>query len=346
MWALVALCPLVLADEITLKNGDKVTGSIKSSEGGNLMVASEALGEVKIPLEAIERITSDQPLHLVVKEGRTVAGTVTTKEDKFEVATAEGETVSLSRDSIAAIRSNEAQAAYLAEVEKYRSPSLLDLWGGTADFGLSLARGNAETLAYNLGMNAARETKQDKTSVYATMLYSTNKTTGISQTTANAKRGGIRYDRNITGKLFAFGTGDFESDEFQALDLRAVLGGGLGWRAMKTDRMSFSLFGGGTFNREYFATDLIRSSGEILIGQEFTYKPLKRISLNESAAFFPNLSQSGEYRLNFDTSVAAEISSWLAWQIMLSNRYLSNPVEGAQSNDFILSTGFRFKFGE
>jgi putative salt-induced outer membrane protein YdiY len=346
LWAAMAFCPLAYADEVVLKNGDIITGNIKSSEGDSLTAESEILDAIKIPLEAIESITSDQPLYLVLKEGQTVVGTVTTKEGKFEVLTAEGETIALSRDSIAAIRSSEAQAAYLAEIEKYRRPSLLDLWGGTADIGLSMARGNAETLAYNLGLKAARETKGDKTSVYATMLYSRNSTTGEPQTTANAKRGGIRYNRNITGKIFAFGTGDFESDEFQDLDLRVVLGGGLGWQAKQTDRMTFSLFGGGSFNREYFAADLTRSSGEILIGQEFAYKLLKRMSIDENVTFFPNLSQSGEYRFNFDTTVATEISSWLAWQIMLSDRYLSNPVQGAKSNDFILSMGLRFRFGE
>jgi hypothetical protein len=40
-----------------------------------------------------------------------------------------------------------------------------------------------------------------------TTLYSQNSTTGISQVTANAKRGGIRYDLNLSSKVFAFATG-------------------------------------------------------------------------------------------------------------------------------------------
>ncbi len=269
-----------------------------------------------------------------------------TKEDKFEVTAADAGTLSLSMGEVAIIRSEAAQAAFLAEEEKYRSPGLFDLWGGSADFGLSMARGNSNTTAFNLGMNAARETREDKTTVYATMLFSRDSEGGISRTTANAKRGGVRYDRNITGKVFAFGTGDFEADEFQFLDLRVVLGGGLGWNAKSTDHVTMKFFGGGTYNREYFVPNLTRSSGEILIGQELVYRPQERISITEGLAFFPNLSQSGEYRLNFDTTVVTEISSWLAWQIMLSNRYLSNPVQGAKNNDFILSTGLRFRFGE
>ncbi len=65
--AAVALCPLVRADQVILKNGDSVTGNIISLEGGALTVESEFYGTTKIPAEAIEKITSDQPLHFLLR---------------------------------------------------------------------------------------------------------------------------------------------------------------------------------------------------------------------------------------------------------------------------------------
>ncbi len=346
LFGLIALCWSAFADQIVVKNGDKVTGSIVSSDGKNLTIKSELFGTVSIPVEAIEQITSDQPLHLLLKDGQTVVGTVITKENKFEVATAETGTVSLARDSVEAMRSNEAQAAYLQEMERLRNPGLADLWSGAADFGLAMARGNAETTTFNLGMNAERATTRDKISVYATSLYAKSDTGGISITTANAIRGGARYDANISNSVFAFGNGDLESDEFQALDLRVVIGGGLGWHAVKTERTTLDFFGGGSLNKEYFSTGLNRTSGELLAGQEFSHKLSSRVSVKEKLTFFPNMTESGEYRLNFDASLAAAISSWLSWQVTFSDRYLSNPVGGAKSNDVLLSTGLRFTFGK
>ena len=49
-----------------------------------------------------------------------------------------------------------------------------------------------------------------------------------SGVTANDIRGGTRFDRNIVPKIFAFGSGDFEYNETQDLDLRSILAGGLG----------------------------------------------------------------------------------------------------------------------
>jgi len=90
--------------------------------------------------------------------------------------------------------------------------------------------------------------------------------------TANAKRGGGRYDYNLNGRSFIFAFADLEADEFQKLDLRLNPGGGLGWHAVKAERFTLDFFGGGSVNREWFATGLKRTSGDLVAGNELTYK--------------------------------------------------------------------------
>lgn len=60
---------------------------------------------------------------------------------------------------------------------------------------------------------------------------------------------------------------------------------------------------------------------------------------------FPNLSQTGEYRFNFDTTAATALTKYLSWQITFSDRYLSNPAFGRKSNDTLLTTGIQVNFG-
>ncbi len=337
---------IAFADQVVLKNGDKLTGSVDKSDGKTITFKSELVGTVTIPMDAIVQITSTEPLYLGLKDGQTVVGTVATADGKLEVKTTDTGTVSLARESVGTIRSKEAQAAALAEIDRLKNPRLTDLWSGTGDLGLALARGNSETTAFNVGFNAARTTTRDKMSVYFTSLYASNSTTGTSLTTANAKRGGGRYDLNLTKQVFTFGAGALESDEFQKLDLRVVLAGGLGWHAKKTEHVTLDLFGGGSLNNEYFFEGLHRTSGELLAGQEFIYQITKVTSFNEKLVFFPNMSDTGQYRINFDASTVTRLSSWLGWQLTFSDRYLSNPVEGAKTNDLLLSTGLRLTFGK
>jgi putative salt-induced outer membrane protein len=70
-----------------------------------------------------------------------------------------------------------------------------------------------------------------------------------------------------------------------------------------------------------------------------------RLSLTEQLFFFPNLTRGGEYRINFDSGLVADITRRIGWQVTLSDRYLSNPPPGLEKNDLLLSTGLKIKLG-
>jgi putative salt-induced outer membrane protein len=341
----ILLASMARADQIVLKNGDRLTGSIVKSDGKTLTIKSEFAGTVNIPLDVVVQIGSDQPLYMTLKDGQTLLGTVKTIDGKLAISTSDAGTITASQDSIQTVRSKEEQAVYQTQLDRLRNPSLSDLWSGTADTGLSLTRGNANTTTFNFGFNATRTTTRDKISVYMTNLYARNSTTGESLVTANAKRGGARYDINLSSKVFAFGLGDLENDEFQKLDLRLTLGGGLGWHVKKKEHTSFDVFGGASLNRENYSTGLNRSSAEVLLGEELTHKLSARTSFKERAVLYPNMTESGEYRFTFDASALTLLNSWLGWTLTFSDRYVSNPVEGTKSNDVLMSTGLRLTFG-
>ena len=99
-------------------------------------------------------------------------------------------------------------------------------------------------------------------------------------------------------------------------------------------------------NREYFkGLNNDRTSAEALAGQTLSHQFNPRVSLKEQLFFFPNLSRGGEYRINFDTALAMDITRRIAWQLTLSNRYLSDPPTGFKQNDLLLTTGIRVKLG-
>ena len=337
----------VLADQINLKNGDRLSGTILKSDKESLSIKSEFVGEVKVQWPAIEAISSDQPLYITLKDGQIIVGTVATIQGRIEVETTQAGKVTISKEAIELIRSKEEQTAYQAQIDRLRHPKLSDFWSGLVDAGLSVTRGNAETTTFALSMQAARTTPRDRLSVYAASLLAKNKdkTTDETVTIAKALRGGLRYDFNLSERLFAFALTDLEHDKFQQLDLRLVLGGGLGFHAKKTERTRVDLFGGGSLNQEYFSTGLSRKSGEILMGEELSHKLSKSTSLSERLVFYPNLSEGGEYRTTFDMAAVTRLGRSLSWQVTLSDRYLSNPIPGIEKNDLLLTTGIRLTFG-
>ena len=81
--ALLALSSSVAsADQITLKNGDRLTGTIEKSDGKQLVIKTEFAGEVTVQWSAVQDIKSDQQLHVGLKNGQTVVGPVNTTDGK------------------------------------------------------------------------------------------------------------------------------------------------------------------------------------------------------------------------------------------------------------------------
>ena len=334
---------LAFADQVTMKNGDRLSGSIVKYDGKNLVIKSEFAGVATIPWDAVTGFSSTDPLNVGLKDGQVVVGLVTTtNEGAIQVATRDAGTVSTTRDKIDFVRSADEQT----ESERYLHPRLIDLWAGTLDLGYSLARGNAKTENFTLNSNAARVTSRDKISVYYTQIFASTDTSGVNLTTANAKRGGIAYNLDVRPRWFVFGLVDLENDEFQNLDLRFAPAGGIGYHIVKSETTQFDAMVGASLNREFFTSGLNRTSGEILLGEELNHKFNTITSLHERLAFFPNVSDSGNYRMNFDMTVATAIRKWLAWQFTVSDRYLSNPDDGRKKNDVLFATGLRLNFAK
>jgi putative salt-induced outer membrane protein YdiY len=329
-----------------MKNGDRLTGVILKSDDKTLTIKSEYAGPVNLPWEAVVAITSSDAVSVGLQDGQIVVGAITGTDGKYQVATKATGAVSVAKESIKFIRSREEQIAYDAEIERYRNPKLVDLWAGFVDLGFARAQGNAKTTSLNVSANANRITTRDKMSVYFTSIYAQNSTLGKSEVTANARRGGINYSLNVSPRLFAFGSVDLEADEFQSLDLRFSPAGGLGYHIIKDEKRTFDALFGASLNREFFSNSsaLNRTSGEILVGEEYIHKISDVFSVRQKMVFYPNVTDTGSYRINFDAAAVTILRKWLSWQVSISDRFLSNPVFGRQKNDALFTTGIRITF--
>jgi len=324
-----------------LKNGDRITGAVVKSDGKTLIIKGDLVGEITIAMENVVSISSDKPLYVSLVDGRTLIGVVNASDNRAEIKSSSA-AVTVNRGEIQAIRSEAEQKLY----ESTLNPSWLEQWSGGADLGVALTKGNSDTTNIALGVGMTRETRTDKTNVYAASIYNRDNTGGVSRTVANTIRFGVRYARDFNRRWFGYGFTDLERNGLQQLNLRWVLGGGLGYHAIRNERTDLDLLGGLAMNKEYFkGFDNDRTSAEAQIGQTLSHKFNSRMAWKEQLFFFPNLSDGGEYRINFDTSLVADITRRIGWQLTLSDRYLSNPPDGFKQNDLVITTGVHLKLG-
>ncbi len=342
---ILVLAQPAFADRIVLKNGDRISGTIIKKDGEKITIRTESAGTIEIKWEAVEVIEAEDVLHIELADGSKVSGTVEVDDEGLKVVGENEEAVQVSQEQIAVIRNADQQAAYEAEIVSKQDKSLFSHWGGNADVGFSLTTGNSKTTSLTFGTKGERVTESDKISLYARGVQAKNSTTGVSVTTAQAFWFGGRYDRNLNKKTFVFGKADFEYDKPQLLNLRTVLGGGFGYKWIDTDRTKLQVFGGATFNREWFENADNRSSAEALIGEELEFKFSDRTVLEQRLEVYPSLTRSGTVRARFDASFVTALNSWLGWHVTLGDRFNSDPVPGRVQNDLLLSTGLRATFG-
>ena len=327
-------------DKVTLKNGDRFSGTILSGDGKTLLLKTEFAGDITIKWDAVTAIDSSQDLHLTLKDGQHLFGKVSTTDGKFVVTGPGAATAPAEKDSIVTVRN---------DVEHF--------WSGLLDTGLALTSGNSSTLSYTLAATAVRETPRDKLTVYSTYVYANDNSTPPTRTTANQFRGGVRGDLNVSPRVFVFALANFETNQLQHLNLRQVYGGGFGYHVIKSDRTTFDVFGGADYDRDSFGQYFLlnpltffpgqkTNSAEILVGEELHTKIAERTTIGERFVFYPNMSDLGQYRYQFNATSATIIKPWLSWQVTFSDGYLSNPPFGIKSNDLLLSTGLRVVWGK
>ena len=151
-------------------------------------------------------------------------------------------------------------------------------------------------------INFVRASNTSRTTAYFNSIRSTAIIAGVKGQTAQAVRGGWGFSRNLSSRVFANVFNDNKYDKFQALDLRVILGGGLGYQVWKADSGRLSVVVGFAWIREKFSPATIesftREPAEAYWGNEFNYKMNSRTNLVQAFRMFNNLSNTGQYRVN------------------------------------------------
>jgi putative salt-induced outer membrane protein len=316
-FVLLALCLNTLAEEVVLKNGDRLTGRIVERSEEMLTIETEYAGTITIKAEHIKDVL--KPAAPV-----TSATTVETPAQKTSAdAKPQPNTLSLFGG---------------------RMMGLTDGWEGNANIGFSFSAGNTRTSTLTTGIRAVKTGGIDKLTVYTRSQWHTNRNNGSLQTTQNAVWGGARYDRDLTDKQFGFISYDFERDRPKKLYFRSVFGGGTGYHAVKNDRTELDVLVGGAWNRTW-QQGANSDTPEALAGAALKHKFHDRLKLQNSISFFQNVTDRNEYRLIFDATISADITKRIGWHVTVGDRFNNDPSANAKKNDVLFTTGLRWNFG-
>lgn len=379
--AVVSAASAASADQVVLKNGDSVTGTVASASTSDVAIDSELAGRVTVKWSAVTHLTSTTSVRATLATGQKVEGAPVVSDGRFAVRLVNGTTV-------------PGDLATMRGLEVVSAPVNAPSWHGSLNAGLDVSRGNSETSAISTYGTTTRLGPRDRLGAYGTYLFSSIGSGSNAVTTARATRGGLRYDHDLLGPLFGFGFGDAENDPLQLLDLRTVIGGGAGVHVLKTAATQLNLFGGVSYAKDSYTdvtstttttttttstggppitppgqggtppgqsgikpkrggtppsvvrTSLSRNVAEFLIGHDLGHQLSDSVNLSEAVTMSPAMSDFQDYRISFDLSLSVQLNGWLQWNLNVADRYLNiPPAGGAIQNDAFISTGLGITWG-
>ena len=221
-------------------------------------------------------------------------------------------------------------------------------WRSAGGLGFSASSGNVKSSNLTINGDVVKMTAADKWQIYGNALRGS---VG-GNTTAELFKLGTRYDFNLNADYFAFGLADIERNKFANLGWRLSAGAGLGYHLIKSDPVTWDIFGGFGFASDHyidtaFVADRNRNSYnrlELLLGEESTHKLTATTAFRQRLVIYPNLSNGGHFRSTFDAGLSVAMSNTMSLGLTLGHRYNSDPGSGLKKSDLLLFTGVTGKF--
>lgn len=218
------MCSTARADEVIMKNGDRLQGEVVSMEEGKLMFKTAYAGQIAIDWNQVARLTTNVPLVIKLKDGTTLEGNAVTAEEG---------TLVLKKDT--ALETAPITMATVHTVELPKPPPTWE-YEGRISAGLSRASGNTETQKYD-GIGQLKISKEPHV---IRMYAEVNVEKAAQETTTDKSKFYVTYERFLTDKWYLFGNATAERDKLQNLNLQANFGAGPGYQFWKSKGKNLS----------------------------------------------------------------------------------------------------------
>jgi putative salt-induced outer membrane protein YdiY len=341
------------ASVVTLKNGERVTGTWVSVQNGNLTFKSDTLGQLTIPVNKITSFAPTKPAVIVRTDHSTARGQLKLLPSGNWQVSQNGRVQVVPASKVAVIM---PEAQYTSLV--YHKAAPWQDWKGNANLGYNLQRGNQQSNVISINVTATRERpaaptfeRHFRTNYSLVMLYSTVRQNG-SSISANTLTTNLEEDYLFTPANFLFVSGELDHIQPEGLYLRQTYGGGYGRDLIHSSRTKLSVLAGLTFvNQKLYTVPPSTAPAppasqyaEALVGEKLDMALTKRLHLNHFLNFYPNLTSTGQYYFDTSTGLAMTLTSRLTANINFVDEYLSNPVLGSHKNNVALTLGFGLTF--
>jgi hypothetical protein len=318
-------------DIVQVRNGDRITCEIVDLKGGRLQAKTSSFGTVYIDWKDVLSIESPHTFSFEMVDGDRRTG-------RLEPSGTGGWTRLVDADRPAELAL--ADIARLGQEEMSFGGRIR----GSASLGFDHVHAT-DTTVFNFGLDAEYRHGPKITDLSIDLSATESSDEG------RVEAGQIALFRQWLRSRgwFTFGMTAAERNEAQGIDVRLLLGGGVGRYLRRSIDSELIVFGGLTGVEEWLAEpdEDGRTSAEVIAGLRWLIFRFgdPETTLNSRLVLFPSLTESARVRARLDTSLRREIVKDLFLDVGFYDSYESHPSgPDAPENDYGVTTSVGYKF--
>lgn len=326
--AMLLLASVARADEVILKNGDKLTGAVGQIAGGKMKFTSPVLGEITIDMANVTSFSTAEPADIRLKQGEPV-------EEKIKEATTQ------------AITTESGKTVPFAEIKSVNPPA--EKWTGFLLGNLSIVRGNTQTIDAGVSAQAIlrreRQTVDDRFTLAGEYNFGNVGTGDSTATTEENFKALAKYDRYFTKKWYGYGIIGYETDHIANLQYRFTPGVGVGYQWVESPAFNFMTEAGLTYVFENFSPGGTNDFLALRLAYHVDKKLRDNVSVFHNLAYLPSLEDpTDDYLINADAGIQLDLTKSFFTQAKVEWEYDSTPAPGTGNNDYsyLIGIGWRF----
>ncbi len=240
---LILLMSYAHADEVIMKNGDRLQGEVVSMEGGKLIFKTPYADKNVIPWDQVERLTSEKTLEISLPDKEVLTGKAITAEDG---------TIILKPETGPA-----TEPIPMGQVKAMAPPKPPDEWefSARASAGIGAERGNTEKRTFNGDLTLGLKKYPHRISFYGEL--NKEQAGDPSVDTENNALVNLDYNRFLSETWYLFGNTQAQMDEFADLDLLWSVAAGAGYQFWHSKRKNLTLKIGPSYVSEHYSRPMV-----------------------------------------------------------------------------------------
>ncbi len=319
-------------DVVTLINGDRLTGEVKSLDRGLLSFKTDTMGTVQIEWDKIAGVESRFQFEVELASGERHFGSLVRAPEARQLAIS-----GAGRDTAALGLSDTIRMSQMDT-----SGALRDRVDGSVSFGFGY---NDSTSISQLTLGATLS-HRDSIKLWNFKL-------DLAQSDAPGTEaegtGSLSAERRrfLGDRWFWSGLGMLQRNDQLGLDRRGLVGAGVGRYLLQASNHEFAALAGVAGSLEKFADGQTAESVElVLAGNYDAFRfDVPELQLNASLAVFPSLTISGRVRTAADLKLRYELVKDLFAELAITHAYDNEPQSvGAAKSDYALTTSIGYSF--